>query len=67
MKDVRGRAKREAEFYRGRDHLQACRVCGRWFTIRRDDVCSAVCKAKADAASVTSAGESPHKDAPQSH
>jgi hypothetical protein len=49
MRDSRGRAKREKEYYAGRDRPQACRVCGRWFTIRHDDVCSVTCKAKAEA------------------
>jgi hypothetical protein len=47
-KDVRARAKREGEFYR-RANVQTCRICGRWFTKRQDDICSRECAEKAAA------------------
>jgi hypothetical protein len=50
LKGIRKARQRETEFYRGRDHLQACRVCGRYFTAqRKEPICSVTCKAKADA------------------
>ena len=45
MKDIRGAAKREDEYYRA-NPLQRCQVCGRLFVKRRDNVCSRNCLAK---------------------
>jgi len=39
MKDIRGQAKREKEYYAS-NPLQQCVVCGRWFCRRRDNVCA---------------------------
>jgi hypothetical protein len=47
LRDVRKRLKAERNYYQ-RDEVQACRVCGRYFTKHaRDAVCSAACKEKA--------------------
>ena len=48
MKDIRGQAKKEAEFYRSHP-LQRCQVCGRLFVKRRDTTCSRECLAKLEA------------------
>ena len=47
LKDVRGISKAEAAFYRG-NNVQACIVCGRYFTKRSERVCSISCAAKAE-------------------
>jgi hypothetical protein len=48
MRDIRGRTKREKEWLAA-NPLQACEVCGRYFTAQRKDaVCSMACKAKLD-------------------
>jgi hypothetical protein len=46
MKDVRGRAKREAEYYRA-NPVQACQVWGRLFVKRREAICSIACQERA--------------------
>jgi hypothetical protein len=48
VKDVRGRAKREREFY-SRANLQQCSQCGRWMCRREDSICSRDCLAKLEA------------------
>jgi hypothetical protein len=45
MQDTRGRAKREAEYYRS-NPIQSCVVCGRKFIRRKDKVCSVDCLKK---------------------
>jgi hypothetical protein len=45
MQDARG-AKRAERDLVGRDQLQRCVVCQRWFIRRRDTVCSIDCLAK---------------------
>ena len=45
MKDIRGQAQKEAEYYRS-NPLQRCQVCGRLFIKRREAVCSRECAAK---------------------
>jgi len=57
LKDVRGAMKAEAAYYR-KDNLQACRICGRLFTKRRDDICSMACAERARKAPTEPAGES---------
>ena len=48
MRDVRKRQKAVRHFYQ-RDELQACRVCGRYFTARRKEpICSMSCRARLD-------------------
>jgi hypothetical protein len=42
---IRKGRKREREFYE-RDNVQSCRICGRYFTRRKDDVCSIACLEK---------------------
>jgi hypothetical protein len=46
VRNARGQAKREREFY-GRENLQKCAVCGRLFVRRKDNVCSIACSEKA--------------------
>ena len=48
MKDVRGRAKRETEFYRANPVVH-CRVCGRLMCRRKEAICSRDCLAKLEA------------------
>jgi hypothetical protein len=45
MKDARGRAKREAEYYAS-NPLRTCPVCGRYYTSAKSPACSAACLAK---------------------
>jgi hypothetical protein len=46
MKDIRGQAKREAEYYAS-NPIQACPVCGRYFTRRGSgELCSIACAEK---------------------
>jgi hypothetical protein len=42
MKDARGRAKREAEYYAG-NPLRTCPICGRYYTSAKSEVCSVAC------------------------
>jgi hypothetical protein len=42
---IRKGRKAEREFYT-RDNVQACVICGRLFTKRRDNVCSIACLEK---------------------
>ena len=43
MRNIRGQAKRETEYYRS-NPLQRCQVCGRLFTLHaKDRVCSIAC------------------------
>jgi hypothetical protein len=59
MKDIRGAAKREREFY-SRANLQQCSVCGRWFCRRKDNVCSISCLEKSkEQPAGNGAGETP--------
>lgn len=47
MKDIRGAAKREREFY-GRNPVMQCFVCRRWFIKRAaGEVCSMSCAERA--------------------
>jgi hypothetical protein len=48
LRDIRQQQKASRAYYQ-RDELQQCIVCGRLFCRRKDTVCSAACKAKADA------------------
>jgi hypothetical protein len=43
--DERQRAQQAAKYER---QVQACRICGRWFTRRKDDICSRSCLEKAE-------------------
>jgi len=45
MRNSRGQAKKEHEYYRS-NPLQRCQVCGRLFIKRRKTVCSRECLAK---------------------
>jgi hypothetical protein len=45
--DERARAQQAAKYER---RVQACRICGRWFTRRKDDICSRACLEKAEIA-----------------
>ena len=47
LKDARGLAKAERQFF-ARHGLQACIICGRYFTKRAERVCSMSCAAKAE-------------------
>jgi len=57
LKDVRGAMKAEASYYR-KDNLQCCAVCGRYFTKRREAICSMQCAEKARNGPTEPAGES---------
>jgi len=46
MQDARGQKRAERDLV-GRDQLQRCTVCSRWFIKRKDTVCSRDCAEKA--------------------
>jgi hypothetical protein len=48
MQDIRGQRRAERDLV-GRDQLQRCVICSRWFIKRRDTVCSRDCQAKLEA------------------
>jgi hypothetical protein len=43
MKNAREALKKQRAFY-GRDEAKQCAVCKRWFSKRRDEVCSEECR-----------------------
>jgi predicted nucleic acid-binding Zn ribbon protein len=45
MRNARGQAKTEAEFYRS-NPLQRCQICGKLFVKRAEKVCSRECLEK---------------------
>jgi predicted nucleic acid-binding Zn ribbon protein len=45
MRNIRGQAKTEAEYYRS-NPLQHCQICGRLFVKRQETVCSRECAAR---------------------
>jgi hypothetical protein len=49
MQDARGQRRAERDLV-GRDQLQRCVVCQRYFIKRRDNICSVACLEKAKAA-----------------
>jgi hypothetical protein len=45
MKNIRDQIRKQAEFYRS-NPLQRCQICGRFFIMRREAVCSRKCAAR---------------------
>jgi hypothetical protein len=59
MKDIRGQSKAERQ-YLARTNVQACSICGRYFTARRaDPICSIACLQKQKAKALDMEGETP--------
>jgi hypothetical protein len=56
-KDQRGAAKAERQ-YLDRANVQACRICGRYFTkARAEPICSIACRAKAEESAAPDASQ----------